>query len=442
VRKLFHSPQNERIVLIVAAAVILVLIVDMELSNLADILHKSIATEKGIITFIIISLIYLVGQHLLLRFAKARTIDFRSKRKGMRLIDTVVFMIEGIIVSIFVLVTMEIVTLGYYGLVALPITITISNGLTAWLMLVLSKRLNVYYTSHRDSTILSYLISGIFNAAAAVISIFFMVPILIVKPAIITAATPVIFYSFQPGSIIDILNYAYYIITVISFLSVWTSTALLLSHYSKKIGTVKFWLIISLPLIFYISQIVVVELKLALPLGDLNDISFIFYYRVIFTVSSTLGGILFALPIILISRTISKTNRMHHQLIIFGLGLVLLFVSGSATVIHNPFPPFGLATVAIAGFASYFVFLGLYSSAISLSEDQQLRRQIRKSAEDSKFFLKLGDAEVEKKIIEQVEGVRSSMIEDTGVAPSISIDEAKTYLNEVLNEMKKKDQDK
>jgi hypothetical protein len=205
---------------------------------------------------------------------------------------------------------------------------------------------------------------------------------------------------------------------------------------------VKFWLIISLPLIFYISQIVVVELKLALPLGDLNDISFIFYYRVIFTVSSTLGGILFALPIILISRTISKTNRMHHQLIIFGLGLVLLFVSGSATVIHNPFPPFGLATVAIAGFASYFVFLGLYSSAISLSEDQQLRRQIRKSAEDSKFFLKLGDAEVEKKIIEQVEGVRSSMIEDTGVAPSISIDEAKTYLNEVLNEMKKKDQDK
>ncbi len=428
--------------MIVAAAVILALIVDMELSNLADILHKSIATEKGIITFIIISLIYLVGQHLLLRFAKAKTIDFRSKRKGMRLIDTVVFMIEGIIVSIFVLVTMEIVTLGYYGLVALPITITISNGLTAWLMLVLSKRLYVYYTSHRDSTILSYLISGIFNAAAAVISIFFMVPILIVKPAIITAATPVIFYSFQPGSIIDILNYAYYIITVISFLSVWTSTALLLSHYSKKIGTVKFWLIISLPLIFYISQIVVVELKLALPLGDLNDISFIFYYRVIFTVSSTLGGILFALPIILISRTISKTNRMHHQLIIFGLGLVLLFVSGSATVIHNPFPPFGLATVAIAGFASYFVFLGLYSSAISLSEDQQLRRQIRKSAEDSKFFLKLGDAEVEKKIIEQVEGVRSSMIEDTGVAPSISIDEAKTYLNEVLNEMKKKDQDK
>ncbi len=129
-------------------------------------------------------------------------------------------------------------------------------------------------------------------------------------------------------------------------------------------------------------------MKLSLPLGNLDTISFIFYYRVIFTVSSTLGGILFAMPFMLISRMISKSKRMHHQLIIFGLGVALFFVSGSATVYHNPFPPFGLATVALSGISSYLMFLGLYSSAISLSEDSELRKQIRKSAEDWKFFLK------------------------------------------------------
>ena len=284
---------------------------------------------------------------------------------------------------------------------------------------------------------MTYMLSVIIIAVTALVTIFSTVPVIVSKPAIITAATPVMFPSFIPGSTLDILNYAYYVLAIVSFLSVWVATAMLLSVYSKKLGRTRYWIIISLPLLFYVSQTLVLALKLTLPLGDLDTISFNFYYRVIFTVSSTLGGILFAMPFILISRMVPKTRRMHHQLIIFGLGLALFFVSGSATVYHNPFPPFGLATVALTGISSYLVFLGIYSSAISLSEDSELRKQIRKSTEDWKFFLKLSDAELEKKIIDQVEGVKLSMVKDTGVAPSISIEEARDYLNEVLNEMNK-----
>jgi hypothetical protein len=428
---------NEKVAIVTTAVVILALIVDMELSNVADILHKSVASGIGFIVFITISIIYLSGQHLLVRFAKAKTLEFRSRRKEMRSIDPVVFSIEAIIISVFVLVILEIQLEGYYGMVALPMTIIMSNGLTAWIMFNLSKRLYVYYKSHKDRTILSYLISGIVNAGAALVSICLMVPVVLSKDTIITATTPVIVHSFNPGSTFDNLSHAYYILTVFTFLSVWVSTVLLLSIYSKKLGKMKYWLVISLPLIFYLSQVLILALIIAFPPRDSYSITFIFYYRVIFTVSSTLGGILFAMPFILISRRISKSNRMHHQLIIFGLGMALFFVSGSATVIHAPFPPFGLATVALAGISSYLMFLGLYSSAISLSEDSTLRRQIRKSAEDSKFFLKLSDAEVEKRIIDQVEGVKLSMTADTGVAPSISIEEARDYLSEVLKEMKK-----
>ena len=436
-KRIYLSSDNEKTAIGIAAAVIIALIVDMELSNIADIPNTGFASGIGIIAFIVISVIYLSGQHLILRFAKAKTTEFRSRRKGIKFIDIVVFTMESIIVSIFVLVILEILLGGYYGMVALPITITVSNGLAAWIMFNLSKRLYVYYKSHKDLTILSYLFSGIINGAAAVLSICLMVPIVLTKDSIITSTTPVVVHSFSPGSPLEILSYAYYILTVVTFVSVWISTVLLLSVYSKKMGKMKFWLVICLPLIFYISQILIFVLKIAFPTGDSQSIAFIFYYRVIFTVSSTLGGILFALPFILISKRITKQNIMHHQLIIFGLGMALFFVSGSATVIHAPFPPFGLATVAVAGISSYLLFLGLYSSAISLSEDSTLRKQIRKSAEDSKFFLKLSDAEIEKKIIDQVEGVKLSMTTDSGIAPSISIEEAKDYLGEVLKEMKK-----
>ena len=83
------------------------------------------------------------------------------------------------------------------------------------------------------------------------------------------------------------------------------------------------------------------------------------------------------------------------------------------------------------------MFLGLYSSSVSLSEDSKLRKQIKRSAQDWKFFLKLSDAEVENRIIEQIKGVKDSMTTDTGIAPSISIEEAKDYLKEVLTEIKR-----
>jgi hypothetical protein len=435
--KISRSSVDEKTIMVITAVLILALVVDMELSNVADILRNSIVSEKGIITFIAISIIYLSCQYLLVRYAKVKTADFRSRRKEIRFIDIVVISVEAIVISVFVLVILEILLQRSYGMVALLITIVISNGLAVWIMLTLSKRLYEYYKSHHDYAILSYLLSGMIIAITALVTIFFMVPIIISKPDIITAALPVIFPSFIPGSTLDILNYAYYILAIVSFLSVWTATAILLSVYAKKLGKIRYWIVISLPLLFYTAQILVVELKLSLPLGNLDAISFIFYYRVIFTVSSTLGGILFAMPFILISRMVPKTNTMHHQLIIFGLGIALFFVSGSATVYHNQFPPFGLATVALTGISSYLMFLGLYSSAISLSEDSELRKLIRKSVQNWKFFLKLGDSEVEKRIIDQVEGVKQSMITDTGVAPSISIDEARDYLNEVLNEIKK-----
>ena len=222
-------------------------------------------------------------------------------------------------------------------------------------------------------------------------------------------------------------------------MSVWVGTVLLLSQYSQKFGRAKFSIVMSLPLIFYLSQIVVISFQSNFNL-NLDKESFIFYYRVVFTVSSTIGGILFGSPFFLISRIIPHNNRMHRNLIILGLGMVLYFVSGSATVYHAPFPPFGLANVSLIGFSSYLMFLGLYSSAISLSQDSELHRMIRKSAIESKFFLKLSNAELENTILNKVRRVKKLMTTETGVTPSLSIDDAKGYLSQVLDEMTKEEE--
>jgi hypothetical protein len=436
-RRISQTPQNERTVVVIAAVVIFALIVDMELSNVADILDGSISSKSGVAAFIVISAIYLIGQYLLLRFSKVMTSELRTRRKDVRFIDSIVSGVQITIIIVFLLIITEITLGGSYDLIILIIVVIISNGYTAVVMLFLFKRLLGYYKSHPDHAVLSYAISGFIISISALVTIFFMVPILLSIPDFVSAETPVFFPTFAHGSILDTLNYAYYILSIISFLSVWVGTVLLLVHYSRKLGKTKFWIVMSLPLAFYLSQIFVVSLQIPFPFGELDTISFIFYYRVIFTISSTLGGLLFAQPFFLVSKIIPHHSDMHRHLIILALGMVLFFVSGSATVYHAPFPPFGLPTVALIGISSYLMFLGLYSSTISLSEDSELYKLVRTSAKEWKFFLKLGDAEVEKTILNKVESVRQAMTKETGITPSVSLNDARDYLVEVLDEMRK-----
>ena len=57
-------------------------------------------------------------------------------------------------------------------------------------------------------------------------------------------------------------------------------------------------------------------------------------------------------------------------MIISAYGLVLLFTSNQANLLLNvPNPPFGVLTVSIVGLSSYLVLVGIYSSAIFVSED-------------------------------------------------------------------------
>ena len=57
---------EEKIVVIIAGVLTFALVVDMELSNVADLLHTVISSQFGINTFIVISATYLAGQYILL----------------------------------------------------------------------------------------------------------------------------------------------------------------------------------------------------------------------------------------------------------------------------------------------------------------------------------------------------------------------------------------
>jgi hypothetical protein len=149
VREISRTLQNDRAVVVTAGAVIFALIIDMELSNVADILHGSISSNVGVTVFIIISVIYLIGQYVLLRFSKFVTSDLRTRRKDVHFIDSIVSVVQIVIIIVFLLIITEIILGSSYDLVILIIVVTASNGLTAVVMMFLFSSKNM--TAHQKS---------------------------------------------------------------------------------------------------------------------------------------------------------------------------------------------------------------------------------------------------------------------------------------------------
>jgi hypothetical protein len=58
------------------------------------------------------------------------------------------------------------------------------------------------------------------------------------------------------------------------------------------------------------------------------------------------------------------------------------FSNQATTLVSTPYPHFRLATISMSmfGLSSYLILVGIYSSAISVAADSELRRSIRKFA--------------------------------------------------------------
>ena len=152
-----------------------------------------------------------------------------------------------------------------------------------------------------------------------------------------------------------------------------------------------------------------------------------------------LGGLI-ALGFYSVARSIKENKIAKFSLIITGIGFLFYFGAGWSTVIQTAFPPYGLPNVIMVGLASFLIFAGLYNSAVSISRDVYLRNLIKKSVyHESKFLSGMANAQMredlEKIVINLTKKETQEMSNENNIDPSISGEEIKRYINEVLEEV-------
>jgi hypothetical protein len=393
--------------------------------------------------FLVIGVIYVIAQFLILEFIKNKIKEIRIKKQlYLTTLNQGVRIAQTVLSAVFVYVLIQMVVMSQYDVVVLTIATGISYTLAVVILGILALRFFSWFKSNRSYVVLSY---GLSSTTLAINLLLTLVNVASNLSNVPVFAYPHAGFSspfFTAGSLSDLLYNAYTISAISSFAFTWAATSLLLHHYSKRLGTAKYWIILGIPLAYFLTQFLPLFPELYSEFRQSDPILFSIIYTLIFTWSKPAGGILFAVAFWLVARSLKKSSIVRSYMIISAYGIVLLFTSNQAIILLGvSYPPFGLATTSFVGLSSYLILVGIYSSAISVSEDSKLRQSLRSFAiRESKFLETIGTAhmeqEIQKKVLEFTRRNHDKMAEETGIQSSFSEEDVKEYLQQVIRSKK------
>jgi len=160
-----------------------------------------------------------------------------------------------------------------------------------------------------------------------------------------------------------------------------------------------------------------------------------------YLLSKPIGGVLFGFTFWVAVRRLNR-GPVRNYMVMSAFGLIMFFMSNQAAITFPviSYPPFGLTTSLFVGLSSYYIMLGIYSSAVSISEDTELRRSIRRLALKEHSLLDgIGTANMQQKIEERVLEIakknEEKMLKQTGIESSLDESGMREYLNTVIKEV-------
>jgi hypothetical protein len=440
IRKKFSS---NRVVLVVVAATIIGVIVETGIIRVSGFVNV-IDTSATVKIFVGVGIFCIVSQLIILNFVSNKIGKSFGPLKSfsMKIINKGTVIVQLGIIVFLVLVLLEVALTATYNKNFVIAVIILSFLTAASMMAFLAWRFIIWFRSNKNGLILAYLIASLAISISAIAGMIYLLDQLFYQPGVVHPKIYGEFITHVPKGNSSLV-YAYTISSAIAFILLGIGTVLLLRSYRKKLGPRKYWIIISIPLLYFLSQFQPIILNFLLNYASDNPMVFSLVYIVMVDVSRPIGGVLFGLTFIQISRKL-QNQEVKGYLVISGIGFLLLLVSyQSQALITAPFPPLGLLSCSYFGLSSYLIFIGIYFSAVSTSQDSKLRASIRRSVEtEIRFIGTIGGAEMDNRILEKVlmtsKNISEKIPEETGISGSLTDKEIKEYIKEVIAETVKK----
>lgn len=356
------------------------------------------------------------------------------------------FTLISTLVIIFAII-LELTVLNEYTLSLLRAQTYISH-ISALVFLSLLIFLFIrWLTSRRDYSLLLYAVSLSLLSIALIISLIYVDSNFANRASSVRPVAIHFYISCCPAGspLTESLSTVFDILSVSSFLLMWIATAKLLNQYRYRMGGLKYFLVICIPLIYYVFPFYGYFQDALFPLLVSSPIIFSTIYVLIFSATKQVGAVFFGLSFWFASGLVYD-DRVRKSLLVSSIGMVILFSSiALAPLQFGLFPPYGLITNASIPLGAYLLLVGIFTSAIHISRDAVVRRELYRSAVNQLDLLRsIGTSEMGKefegrvKLLEKVHRI-TEIPSRSKIAEEIEIQNVKKILHEVLEEVHSKD---
>lgn len=446
---LSSSRFSDKKLLLLMSILVVTFVVDSQIGYIADFIPERLATNEGIALFIGIAVVFAIGGILTLEYVKRKTKEGRARALHLRATHIGVTIAQYVLIAIIAFVIAQILVTAQYNTVMIAAALSISYGLWIITLALLSRAFLSWLRSSRSNVTVSKrnvmvliltlsMMAYVVNGATGLANYLLMLQ---EQLEVVTSVDVAFFPEFDPESLQQQVNAVYQISAAVAYVLTWIGTVMLLRPYIHRIGKIKFYAIMGSAMVYYLIQYPLFVLGIVTPTGE-SDVE-VMNTILITSIASVISGIIFGAAFLSIARTFQKDSALREYMIIAAYGLLLFYVAGSATATQAAYPPFGLASVSFTGLSCYLIYVGLYSSAISVSQDLALRQSIRQSVkEQSKFLDSMGtaqmEAELQTRVLRTAKKASDSMEEETGLESSMTADDMKDYMEIVMNELKEK----
>lgn len=432
----FSSKSAIFFILVISA----IIIIDSTIIKFVAFSNKELPVSWNTTIFVVICSIFVLCNVLLLNYVKAIGASYKNiVGSRFKLLYWIIFGIQNAAIINLVMSIFQVVTVRQYNIISLFFGVYAVHLSGVLFLVVLVYLLAGWFLSSRNYAIVLYSASFTIMCLNLIISLVYVVyeleyQIPLVKPYSIhqfLVNLPRSELANFFGSSLDLLSF-------LSFILTWIPTAMLLSQYKRRIGKIRYGILVSVPLIYFLFPFETYFASISHKFIVDSPIIFGTVFVLFFSATKQVGGMLFAM-VFLTATTVIKRPSLRSSLWISGIGMAVLFGSIEVdTLIYAVYPPFGLVTVSFIALGSYLVLAGMYVSAARISQDAQLRKEFYRSAESQLNLLKtIGTTQMEKQIIKRCKPlVEQAIILEKDSDRDLATEDIKQMVGDVLREIK------
>jgi hypothetical protein len=429
--------------------ILFVLIIDTLVVKIYRFTAEQPSSQFNHALFFVTVLVYFLAQYLITTFVKSKMVGGSSwpLQDKVKLFLRIVPLFQYGLGILLLIILFQMILDSSYDSFLLKAVIWLSYVQAALIIGLLVYRFFSWSRAYRSRVVMLYAIAFSVLFSNVIVTILYVNDQLSIYSGYISGRGGSSQTVLPPLTQGMTLAQVFQVSSVISYMMMWVSTTILFRSHFKRSRPIIYWIVVCIPLLYFIIQFQPIFIELFSTYRIENPINFAIVYTLFLGVSKPIGGILFGIVLWLAGQRI-QNDYVRHFMITAAFGMILFFTSNQAVIlVAAPYPPFGLASISFIGLAAYLLFIGFYFSAISVAQDYRLRSTVKKSAdEESRLIGSIGNAQLEeelkRKVLYVVKRQQDSMTEEAGIQSSLTEEEIKEYVEQVIEQIKNRKQNK